>query len=123
MGRRIADLEGRIGEPSRARRLDQRLGDVDAQHMAALAPTALASSAVVPPVPQPTSSTRSPGCALAAVERDLAEARDAALDAVVGAQPHRAAGAFPVGRLLGGQLVLGLHALLPPCAITISRGM
>jgi hypothetical protein len=59
-------------------------------------------------------------------ERHGAEALDAALDAVVGAQPHRAAGAFPIGRLLGRQRVLALHALLPPppCAwITISRGM
>ena len=48
---------------------------------------------------------------------------DALLDALDGGEPALAAGAVPVGRLLGCELGGGLHALLPPCAITSSRGM
>jgi hypothetical protein len=47
---------------------------------------------------------------------------DRALDTLVG-EPALAARAVPVGRLLGRKLGGRLHALLPPCAITSSRGM
>ena len=103
MGRGIAHLEGRIGEPLRARRLDQRLGDVDAQHMAVgadrLGELGRRAAGAAADIEHLLAGLRAGGR-----EGDLAEARDAALDAVVGAQPHLAAGALPVGRLLGGEL-------------------
>ena len=63
------------------------------------------------------------GLRLRRLEDQLAEARDAALDAVVGAEPHLAARPVPVRRLLGRQFLFAFHALLPPCATTIWRGM
>ena len=122
MRRRIGDLEGRIAEPAPARGPDQRLGNIDTQDMPLgtdrRRELGRRAAGAAPDIEHALAGLRVGGR-----EHDLAEARDAALDAIVGPQPHRAAGALPVGRLLGGHLVLALHARLPPCAITISRGM
>ena len=74
-------------------------------------PTARASSAVVPPMPQPISMTCSPGWAAAAAKHVLAEIGDRTLDAlVVGGEPALPARAVPERGLFGGELGFAFRA-------------
>ena len=105
----IAHHERGVLQSVRTRRLDQSLGNVDTQHMSGDADRMGERGRC------PAGAAADVDDVLAMLRRggrqaDVANVGERALDALVGGEPAVAAGAVPVGRLLGGELVFGLHA-------------